>query len=325
MSLVEQALKKARASGAPGPATTAAISGATPPMTPAMPPRIRGQTAEPAERGGDVTDRLGALRVVSIDLDALRRSGYVPPPDQEREVSEQFRHIKRPLLARAFGRGTAPLAAGRVIMISSALPGEGKTFCSINLARSLALETDSNVLLVDADTAKPQVTRALGQLDQPGLVDALQDENIDVESLVCATNVPKLTILPAGRASETAAELLGSVRMGELLQKLTSANWPSRIIVLDSPPLLVTNEAKTLVDYAGQVVLVVRANTTPQRAVLDAISHLREDQFVGTILNESDTVAGVGYGYGYGYYGNMYQYGRSDGDRQRGNDEIAAV
>lgn len=274
-------------------------------------------------QSAEATDSVHALRVVSIDLDALRRSGYVPPPDQEREVSEQFRHIKRPLLARAFGRGTTPVAGGRVIMISSALPGEGKTFCSINLARSLCLETDSTVLLVDADTAKPQVTRALGQLGEPGLVDALQDENVDVESLVCATNVPKLTILPAGRASETAAELLGSARMGELLQRLTSPKWPNRIVVLDSPPLLVTNEAKTLVDYAGQVVLVVRASVTPQRAVLDAISHLREDQFVGLLLNESDTVAGVGYGYG--YYGRMYQYGRSDGEGQRGEDEHAGA
>jgi protein-tyrosine kinase len=276
------------------------------------PDPVRGSTA--------VTDRFRELRHISIDLDNLRRLGYIPPSGQEREVAEQFRHIKRPLLARAFGRGMEPLAGGRVLMVSSALPGEGKTFCSINLARSLCLETDSSVLLVDADTAKPQVSRALGLLGEPGLVDALQGDGTDVEALVVTTNIRKLSVLPAGRISEQTPELLSSSRMEELLQRLTSKESPDRIVLLDSPPLLLTNEAKTLVDCAGQVILVVRAGATPQSAVLDAISHLREDQFVGLILNESDTVAGVGYGYGYGYYGSMYQYGKAEG-RQQGDDD----
>ena len=315
MSLIEQAIKKAKASGAPAPLeSTASADRSIPAALPAAPDR----ETEVTGQSTDATDTFNALRCISIDVDSLRRAGYVPPLEQEREISEQFRHIKRPLLARAFGRGMNPVPNGRVIVISSALPGEGKTFCSINLARSLCLETDSSVLLVDADTAKPQVTRALGLLDKPGLVDALQDESIDVETLVAMTNVPKLSVLPTGRMSNGAAELLASARMAEVLQRLTSRQWPNRIVVLDSPPLLVTNEAKTLVDFAGQVVLVVRANSTPQSAVLDAISHLREDQFAGLILNESDTVAGVGYGYG--YYGRMYQYGQSEGGRKGGSD-----
>ncbi len=318
MSLVEQALKKAKASGAAAPGTRADALG---PAMPGTPPASGSNISQPTgstSQSGDLTDRFLAPRLISIDFDGLRRIGYAPPIDQEREVSEQFRHVKRPLVARAFGRGMEPIEDGRVIVISSALPGEGKTFCSINLARSLALESDSNVLLVDADTAKPQVSRALGQLGEPGLVDALFDESVDVESLVCATSVPKLSVLPAGRESENAAELLGSARMGELLRQLVAPHRSNRIVVLDSPPLLVTNEAKTLVDYAGQVVLVVRAGVTPRSAVLDAIAHLREDQFVGVILNESDATGGVGYGYG--YYGQMYQYGRTDDDWQRGKD-----
>lgn len=313
MSLVERALKKAKEAGRPellGPAapTVAESSQGSAVPTAAAPGRETTSRGESTE----ITDSFTTLRSVSIDLDSLRRAGYVPPPEQEREIAEQFRHIKRSLLARAFGRGMAPVAGGKVIMISSALPGEGKTFCSINLARSLCLETDSSVLLVDTDTAKPQVTQAMGLRGQPGLVEALQDASVDVESLVSMTNIPKLSVLPAGRASETAAELLGSARMAEVLQRLTSHQWPNRIVVLDSPPLLVTNEAKSLVDCAGQVVLVVRASATPQSAVLDAISYLREEQFVGLILNQSDTVAGVGYGYGYGYYGRMYQYGQPE-------------
>jgi protein-tyrosine kinase len=319
MSLVEQALKKAKEAGQPVQLATAASSadaGNRPLAGPhsAEPPRV----TEVDNRSPETDGTLRESRSVSIDLDALRRVGYVPPPEQEREISEQFRHIKRPLLARAFGRSVAPLADGRVIMISSALPGEGKTFCSINLARSLCLETDSSVLIVDADTARPQFTRAMGLLEEPGLVDALQDSGIDVETLVATTSVSKLSVLPAGRTSDTAAELLASARMIDVLRRLTSSQWPNRIVILDSPPLLVTNEAKTLVDCAGQVVLVVRASSTPQSAVLDAISHLREDQFVGLILNESNTVAGVGYGYG--YYSHIYQYGQSKGEQKGGSD-----
>jgi protein-tyrosine kinase len=320
MSIIERALKKAKEAGAPEPLVSDASVSAAIQSVPAASPAIPDRKTELVERSAETTDTFASLRNISIDIDSLRSAGYVPPYKQDREVSEQFRHIKRPLLARAFGRGMTPVAGGRVIMISSALPGEGKTFCAINLARNLCLDTDSSVLLVDADTAKPRITRALGLLDEPGLVDALKGDSIDVESLVSTTNVAKLSVLPAGRASETASELLASARMAEVLRQLTSHRWPDRIILLDSPPLLVTNEAKTLVDYAGQVVLVVRAGATPQSAVLDAISHLREDQFVGLILNETDTVAGLGYGYG--YYGRMYEYGQSDDVHTEGGDGI---
>ncbi|MFO1395091.1 MAG: AAA family ATPase [Steroidobacteraceae bacterium] len=285
---------------------------AAPSPVPASVERVR--QAEAAGTG-DTTASLEALPSINLDADALRRAGYLPPVEQEREIAEQFRHIKRPLLARAFGRGTAPVEYGRVIMVTSALPGEGKTFCALNLARSLCLEKDSSVLLVDADTARPQVTRTLGLQGRPGLVDALLDHAVDIEGLVNLTNLPKLTVIPAGRPSETAAELLSSARMGELLARLTSKDWPNRIVLLDAPPLLVTNEAKTLVDAAGQVVLVVRGASTPQSAVLDAIGHLPEDKFVGLVLNESETVSGAGYGYG--YYGRMYEYGLAD-DENRG-------
>lgn len=322
MSLVEQALKRAKQTGRPVPLSSGAAPApeATLPVGPGVgseaSPRDDARTAAPAAfatGSGETTSSLKALPSIEIDADALRRAGYLPPVEQEREIAEQFRHIKRPLLARAFGRGTEAVESGRVIMVTSALPGEGKTFCALNLARSLSLEADSSVLLVDSDTARPQVTRTLGLQGRPGLVDALLDHTLDVESLVNLTNLPKFTVIPAGRPSENAAELLSSARMSELLARLTSKDWPNRIVLLDAPPLLVTNEAKTLVDAAGQIVLVVRGASTPQSAVLDAIGHLPESKFVGLVLNESETVSGVGYG----YYGRMYKYGLADGE-QRG-------
>lgn len=312
MSLVEQALKRAKAAGRQAPLAGAGRPTSDDVMAPAAASAGQSPGAAATDSAAEITATHEKRPAILIDAESLRRVGYLPPPDQEREVAEQFRHIKRPLLARAFGRGATPVANGRVIMVSSALPGEGKTFCAINLARSLCLEADSSVLLIDADTARPQVSKTLGLLERPGLVEALQDEQLDIETLIEVTNVPKLSVLGAGHSSGTAAELLGSSRMVDLLRQLTSPRSPNRVVVLDSPPLLVTNEAKTLVDLAGQVVLVVRASSTPQSAVLDAISHLREDQVVGLILNESHTVAGVGYGYG--YYDRMYKYGASEAD-----------
>jgi receptor protein-tyrosine kinase len=317
MSLVEQALKRAKAKGSPLPLSTSHSAnsvqqnetrGVVETVGDELAAQLSPASEEIIEPSPEITATVRPLRFKEVDFERLRRMGYVPPANQERSIAEQFRHIKRPLLARVLGRGTARQEGATILMVSSALPGEGKTFCSLNLAMNLALEVDASVVLVDADTAKPQLTQAFDVQDEPGLVDALSDSSVDVASLVIETSVPKLSILPTGRAPESASELLSSARMAAVMQRLATFTR-NRIVLVDSPPLLVTNEAKALVDLAGQVVLVVKANSTPQRAVLDAIGHLREDQFVGLVLNQSDTVSGAGYGYG--YYGHMYNYGQA--------------
>lgn len=323
MSLVEQALKRAKLAGKPTPLSTAVPQPVVLPETSAASERVAVHSNAPSvtipaeqliEPSPEITATIQPLKSLEIDFELLRSYGYLPQLSQEREIAEQYRHIKRPLLARALGRGMPRQDNCTVIMISSALAGEGKTFSSINLALSMSLETDATVLLVDADTSKPQVSKALGLQNESGLVDALLDEALDPETLVQLTDVPKLSVLPAGRAWESAAELLASDRMSRILRRLQAMS-PSRIILLDCPPLLITNEAKAIIDAVGQAVLVVKANDTPQQAVLDAISHFRDNQFVGLILNQSDTIAGLGYGYG--YYGRMYDYG-SSGNGQRG-------
>lgn len=317
MSLVEQALKKAKQSGQPVPLSTQA----PPAPEPAAP--LPGDVALPMakavvegidptsviEPSPEITSTVQPLHIVAIDREGLRASGYLPPVEQEREIAEQFRHVKRPLVSRALGRGQERVVHGNRIAVMSALQGEGKTFTAINLALSIALEKDVEVVLVDTDMIRPELSRVFGLKGQPGLIEALADASVDVASLVHHTDVPRLRILPAGVADHTAAEWLMSPRMDEVLRRLSGGSGSNTILVFDSPPLLVTNESKAVCDAAGQVVLVVRANETPQRAVLDAISHIGEGKHVGLVLNGSDTVAGVGYGYG--YYGGMYQYGRT--------------
>ena len=284
MSLVEQAIARMRNQANAAAAKVAAATSTAPAS--AVPPvisRVAG-TAKPATR-------------ITVDKLALRASGYIAEESKEKRFADHFRRIKRPLVEKAMSKDAA--GEPRVIMITSALPGEGKTFTSINLALSMALERDVSVLLVDCDVAKRHVGEILGLKDDVGLLDALVDESLDVESLVVETNLPGLSVLPAGRRVETTAELLSSQRMRKLMTQLCQHD-PRRIVLLDSPPLLITNEGRVLLKIAGQVVLVMRAGHTPRHAVQDAVALFGGEQAGGIVLNH---VGGGGTDGYYGYYG----------------------
>jgi exopolysaccharide/PEP-CTERM locus tyrosine autokinase len=238
---------------------------------------------------------------LTVEINALRAGGYLPEEEKDRQFADHYRHIKRPLIQKALADNAGAAADPRLIMVTSALPGDGKTFTSINLAFSLARERDISVLLVDADLLKPHVSKIFGLQQAPGLTDALVDEAVPVESLVVATNVRGFSILPAGAPAEGTAELLSSNRMRQIVTSLCTQD-PRRIVLLDSPPLLITSEGPALANIAGQVVLVVRAGQTPQRAVLDAIGLIDTQRAGGIVLNEAHIGVMHGY-YGYGLYG----------------------
>lgn len=246
-----------------------------------------------------VPDPARVARRISVDKAVLRASGYLAEESQERHFSDHFRRIKRPLVDKAMSSEAA--GETQVIMITSALPGDGKTFTSINLALSMSLERDVSVLLVDCDVAKRHVGHITGLEEETGLLDALVDESLDIESLVIETNLPRFSILPAGRRVETTAELLSSNRMRHLISQLCLRN-PRRILLLDSPPLLITNEARSLLKLAGQVVLVMLAGQTPRHAVEDAMALIGAQQAGGIVLNQMAPRGADGY-YGYGPYG----------------------
>lgn len=316
MSLVERALKKIQesrtqvsdASAAAGPHTLPlqpSANGAVPYPQSTAAPRVSAMPKlEPASRP----------RLVHIDRDALRQVELLPPPSQERQLAGEYRHIKRPLIANALGRGVPKVPNGHRIMVASAMPGDGKTFTSINLALSLALEKDLSVVLVDADVAKVHLSRTFGVHNERGLMDLLRDEHLDVDSVIMPTDVPGLSLLPAGKTSETAPELLASARM-EVIANQISARDPRRIVLFDSAPLLITSEAMALAGLVGQIVMVVRAGVTPQSAVLDAIDLLGEGKNIGLVLNQTDEQARSGYYYQY--------YGQ--GDDEGGSAHTDAV
>ena len=195
---------------------------------------------------------------VEIDLEALALAGVVSPNAPRSQISDQFRVIKRPLISNAMGKGASVIANGNLIMISSALPGEGKSFTAINLAMSMATELDYTVMLVDADVGRPSVMRLLGLDDGPGLLDLVVDESKDLSTMLLKTNIEKLTLLPSGTPHPRATELLASDAMIRLLNQMAK-RYADRIIIFDSPPLLLATESRVLASDMGQIVMVVQA------------------------------------------------------------------
>jgi protein-tyrosine kinase len=328
VSLVEKALKKMASARvaettatqtAIAPATSSAQARRTTDTAPAPAPVSVTVTTDAARSAPAATPparppvSLPLARtdiVITFDYQALRAAGLMAEEDEQRRLVSEYRQIKRPLVAAARGRGVPPLHNGRVIMVASALPGEGKTFTSINLALTLALEKETTVLLVDGDLAKAHLSRALGVKSEPGLTDLLLNEGSDVASAIIPTSLPGVTFLPAGRSAETATELLGSARMERLVADMLSRD-PSRIVVFDSPPVLLTSESRALAGVVGQIVVVVRAEGTTHKAVVDTLKYLGEDKPIGLILNQTQTGTAHAY-YGYGEYG---EYGESTDSR----------
>ncbi|MBU1265918.1 MAG: XrtA-associated tyrosine autokinase [Gammaproteobacteria bacterium] len=245
----------------------------------------------------------GNSQVQSINLARLHRMGVVSPDAEKSQIAEEFRIIKRPLIANAFGQGAARVKNGNLIMVTSSLPGEGKSFCAINLAISMAMEMDRTVLLIDADVAKPRIPEYLGIHADKGLLDVLQDKDLKLSDVLIRTDIAKLSVLPAGRTYKRATELLASAAMTRLIEDIGN-RYPDRIILFDSPPLLATSESSVLATHMGQIVMVVEAERTSQDAVREALSHIQSCEVVGMLLNKTTPTPGADYYYGYyGSYG----------------------
>ena len=224
-------------------------------------------------------------RSANLDFERIRAAGFLVPDTQRSRIKEEYRHIKRPLLINADGKGASTVEHPNLVMVTSARPGEGKTFTACNLALSIASERNRTVLLVDADVIKPAMARTLGVEAELGLVDYLIDERLDLADVLVDTNVPSLTLLPAGSPYHLSTELLAGERMRKLAAEL-SGRYADRIVIFDSPPLLQTTEASILASLMGQVLVVVEAERTPQSQVREALALLDSNQIVGFVLEQ---------------------------------------
>jgi protein-tyrosine kinase len=227
-------------------------------------------------------------RAAPIDRNALSDGGMLVPGGPVTALAEEFRMAKRQLLltARTIAAEAASGVAdkARMILVCSARPNEGKTFCAINLALSMAAERDVEILLVDGDFAKPDVLDRLGLPQGPGLLDVLAGSVASVEDCIIDTDVPQLSVLPAGTRSNSDTELLASERAHALLDGLTAAN-PRRIVIMDSPPALAASTASVLALHAGQVALVVRADQTSESDLRETVNTLDGCEHVQLLLN----------------------------------------
>ena len=178
---------------------------------------------------------------------ALMRAGLLPVEDEAAgRLADEVRRVKRPLLDNASGNGAMAPAHPDRIVVTSAVPGEGKTFTAVNLALSLAREPDFEVLLVDGDIPKSDVTRVLGLEGRPGLMDVLANEQRRPDEVIMRTDVPNLLVVPAGERHPLAAELFGSRRMAHVLEQWSGRDRP-RLILFDSAPLLATPDSPVMV------------------------------------------------------------------------------
>lgn len=274
-----------------------------PPIEAAAPPPVSDTRTHPPDAPAQVSQR------VEIDLEAVAAAGIVSPNAPRSHIADQYRVIKRPLISNAMGKGPTPIENGNLIMVTSSVPGEGKSFTAINLAISIAAELDNTVMLVDADVARPSVLRVLGLPPGPGLLDLLMDDSADLSSMLLKTNIDKLSILPSGTPHPRATEMLASDAMTNLLNDMAK-RYTDRIIVFDSPPLLLTTEARVLATHMGQIVMVIHAEKTLRSDVLDALATIEACPVKMMVLNQARSTSAGGYGYGPGYgYGYGYGYG----------------
>jgi Mrp family chromosome partitioning ATPase len=240
----------------------------------------------------------------TIDRAHLRKQGMIHPEGSATALLEEFRIVKRQLLlaAREARRSGGGARAQRVL-VCSPLPDEGKTFCATNLAIAMAAEKDSEVLLVDADFAKPSILSTLGLTGGRGLMDALADPTIRVEDCVLATDIDGLYVLPAGNQTNSDSEYLTSSRTAEVLDRLTQGA-PNRMVIFDSPPALAASPAADLAKHVGQALVVARADSTGQSALEDALTLLSTCPDIKLLLNGAQfSPSGRRFGTYYGYGG----------------------
>jgi len=236
-----------------------------------------------------------------IDFSRLSELNFVSLATERRLISEEYRVIKRKLINNAFGPLSATLNHPNLILVSSTRPGEGKTFTSVNLALSIALEQDKTVLLVDTDVLRPNVARTLDIHAPLGLTDYLSSDDVKVNDILYSTNVERLKIIAAGRPHHLSTELLASDKMVALANEFAS-RYPDRIVIFDAPPLLGITETAVLASMCGQAVVVLEENKTKLNELEKALSLLPKELAVGFVINKAYYSRDKGYGYGYGYY-----------------------
>ena len=307
MSIIERAMQRG-AAATPAPHSDASAPAAAPDPSEKVPyaagdsasvtgpvesarPRVA-NGASPGVADAELS-RVAEPDTQALNLPLMRRQGLLIPDDGRSALAEEFRPS-----GERIGRRN-------VVMVTSAVPGEGKTYTAINLAMSIAMELQRTVLLVDADVVQPSIAARLGLNLGPGLIDLLENSHTDLSTYLVKTSIPDLSVLGAGRRHGRSTELLASAAMARLVDDLAN-RYPDRVVLFDSPPMLATSESSVLARHMGQIVLTVEAGATPRSAISRVVRMLDACDIVIPVLNKASGMPGMNYALGYyldGKYG----------------------
>src|SRR5438132_7594727 len=245
-------------------------------------------------------DAVPATPELILDRGRLARYGINLPSSGRSRTVEEFRLVKRNLMTQ-LSQGGSPVGqrSGRMIMVTSARPGEGKTFISLNLALAFASERDVKALLVDVDTQHSSMQTILGIPSEQGIVDVLAGTR-ELSDVLVQTNIPNMMVLPSGRGGPHVPELFSSNQMAVLMAEMTR-RFADRYIIIDTPPCMASSDAAALAPLVGQIVFIVEAHHTQQVEIETSLSMLSACPRISLLLNKSDTLSGEHFG-SYEYY-----------------------
>ena len=296
MSTIEKALQKQREKNQQGSAEQAPEDVRAAADTA---PQAQTETQATPEQAAAVPANGNSKAPITIDQQELKAKGLITDSTERQKIKDEFRYIKRKLLNNAFGQGAQNLENGNLVMVSSGNPNEGKTFVSINLALSIALEQDKTVLLIDADVIRPSISTELNISPRKGLVEYLLGEVSNVSEVIYNTSISNLKIIPAGEPHHLTSELLTSDKMRQLTQELAN-RYSDRMVIFDSPPLIEVNESQVLANLMGQALVVVEESHSKISDIQKAVDSLNEDLAIGFVINKAVQTQKDLYGY-YGY------------------------
>lgn len=235
-----------------------------------------GQSPVPPDEGGGQP---------FVDMTSLFRAGMIDWNRVRSRVSEEFRLVQRQIVRTAFTAAGAEPGFSNLLMITSSIPGEGKSFTSLNLAACIARQRDHYVLLIDIDSKRDSFCMALGLGDAPGLLDLAANPDIDPSQVIAKTAIEHLSVLPIGIERDLGPELFASKQMTKLIQAL-GRRYADRLIVLDAPPTLSTSDPAALAPIVGQIMFVVEAERTQREEVESSLDLLQACPTITLLLNK---------------------------------------
>ena len=235
----------------------------------------------------------GKTRPAAIDADTLAKAGLIDWDRRDARIIEELRIVQNNLLRHSFGdSGTAATRAGNLVLITSALAGEGKSFIALNLAASIARQTERRVLLIDTDVRPGSLRQRFGLSLASGLLDLTRAGAFDLEDLSVPTVWENLEYLPLGSGG---GDPQSRVRIAEIVAEL-GRRYDERLILLDAAPCLSSSDPHTLAPIVGQTVLVIAAGFTQQNDVETALDLVRTCPVVSLLLNKIRSWNGHSFG-----------------------------